>query len=88
MREKYESLSLTSLRDIAKAREIQYGINSIIKVLLTYGNNLNIVQNLKSAFSIMGYDMGVCEYPTLPYDKEQIQGLKSALENAGYVFEA
>ena len=71
---------------MAKAREIQYGINSIIKVLLTYGNNLNIVQNLKAAFSLMGYDMGVCEYPTLPYDKQQMQGLREALEKAGYVF--
>ena len=74
--------------DIAKAREIQYGINSIIKVLLTYGNNMNIVQNLKSAFGIMGFDMGVCQYPTLPYNKEETEGLKVALEKAGYVFEA
>ena len=43
---------------------------------------------LKATFGIMGFDMGVCEYPTLPYDKEQTAGLKDALEKAGYVFEA
>jgi len=89
MPEKYVALyDAFNSGNIAKAREIQYEINSIIKVLLTYGNNMNIVQNLKSAFSIMGFDMGVCEYPTLPYDKEQTLGLKAALEKAGYVFEA
>ncbi len=48
--------------DIDRAREIQYGINRIIRVILEFGS-AETLANVKDAVRLMGFDTGVCAYP-------------------------
>ncbi|MCQ2445988.1 MAG: dihydrodipicolinate synthase family protein [Clostridia bacterium] len=69
--------------DVVKAREIQYGINKIIYVILSHGKG-NLVKSLKGTLTLMGYDAGDAAYPASQMDKADLAALKADLIAAGF----
>lgn len=68
--------------EIDRAREIQYGINRVIRVLLEYRGE-GALLNGKMALRLMGFDMGACAFPMTDYGREEMDGLAAALREAG-----
>lgn len=68
--------------DIIGARNKQYEINRIIKVLLDY----RCVDAIKEVFNIMGFEAGCTACPSRPMSKEESAQMRKDLEQAGYRF--
>ena len=71
--------------DLQKAREIQYGINRVIRVLIRHGKG-NVVKTVKEALLLMGFDSGYAASPARPFGPEERDALKKDLEEAGFDF--
>jgi dihydrodipicolinate synthase/N-acetylneuraminate lyase len=61
---------------------MQTEINKIVDVLIKY----SVINAVKCALTLKGFDSGNAAYPSRIYTKEQISALKSDLEKAGYRF--
>jgi N-acetylneuraminate lyase len=69
-------------KDITGAQKMQTEINKIVDVLIKY----SVINAVKCALTLKGFDSGNAAYPSRIYTKEQISALKSDLEKAGYRF--
>lgn len=69
--------------DVDKAREIQYGINKIIHVLI---KDKRTIGAIKAAFELMDIDAGACAFPCKAFSPEEKAALKKELIHAGYEF--
>jgi N-acetylneuraminate lyase len=69
-------------KDIKGAQKMQTEINKIVDVLIKYG----VINAVKCALTLKGFESGNAAYPSRVYTKEQISSLKSDLEKAGYKF--
>ena len=69
--------------DVVRAREIQYGINKVIHVILSRGKG-NLIKSLKGTLTLMGIDVGDAAYPAAHNDKEELSALKADLIAAGF----
>ncbi|MBO4406308.1 MAG: dihydrodipicolinate synthase family protein, partial [Clostridia bacterium] len=72
--------------DLARAREIQYGINRVIRVLLRYGRG-NAVKTVKEALALMGLPAGFAASPAAPLDEETRDSFRKDLIAAGLSLE-
>ena len=68
--------------DIDRAREIQFGINRVIRVILEFGSGA-VLANVKDAVRLMGFDAGVCAYPMACADAAGLAEMKRRLIEAG-----
>lgn len=68
--------------DLEKAREIQFGINRVIRVILEFGSGA-VLANVKDAVRLMGFDAGVCAYPMACADAAGLAEMKRRLIEAG-----
>ncbi len=68
--------------DLRKAREIQYGINRVIRVLIRHGKG-NVVKTVKETLLLMGFDAGYAAAPAAPFDPARRDALKKDLIEAG-----
>lgn len=69
--------------DMEEARRIQFAINRVIRVLLDFGGGSTVIRNIKAAMNAMGFDAGVCAYPTLSLNGEETAALVKQLKAAG-----
>ena len=69
--------------ELEKARQIQYEINKIIRVLLEFGGGFVVGKNLKEALNVMGFDMGKCVFPASGFTAEESAQLIAKLTAAG-----
>ena len=69
--------------DTRRAREIQYGINRVVDVLLKHGEG-NAVKSTKAALRLMGFDAGDAAYPARRTDAAALASLKADLIAAGF----
>lgn len=69
--------------NIDSAREYQYRINKVISVLLKYGVN-GVINSIKCAFEMMGYDMGYAAFPAKHYTQVEKDSFKSELKASGF----
>jgi len=67
---------------MADAKEIQYSVNRVIRVLLEYRGQ-GALCNGKMALRLMGFDVGECAFPMANYGKEEMDGLAAELRAAG-----
>lgn len=72
--------------NITAAQEYQYKIDRVISVLLKHGTN-GVINSIKCALEMMGYDIGYAAFPTKRYTQEEKDRLKIDLEAAGFAFE-
>ena len=71
--------------EIDRAREIQWSINRIIRVLLEFGDGIACIKNVKSVLSVMlDCDMGDCAFPAAHLDAEAQKTLLRQLHDAGW----
>jgi len=68
--------------DLNKAREIQYGINRVIRVLLKYGQG-NVIKSVKEALQMMGFDIGYAAAPAAAFTPEYRETFRTELLKAG-----
>jgi len=68
--------------DLDKAREIQYGINRVIRVLLKYGQG-NVIKTVKEALLMMGFDIGYAASPAATFSPAYREAFKADLIKAG-----
>ena len=71
--------------DIAKAQQLQYQANKVIKVLLDFAEG-SVVKPVKELLRINGIDAGYDVYPADEYTPERTKALTEALKRAGYEF--
>jgi len=69
--------------NIDAARADQYKINKVITVLLKYGVN-GVINSIKCAFEMMGYDMGYAAFPANRFTQAEMESFKSDLLTSGY----
>ena len=68
--------------DIKSAREIQFGINRIIRVILEFRGGKTLA-NVKDAIRLMGFNAGECAFPMACADAAELADLKTKLIAAG-----
>lgn len=68
--------------DMDHARDMQYRINRVIRVLLRYG----VTGSIKETFRMMGIEAGVAAFPGKRFSGEAAGELKRELDAAGYRF--
>ena len=66
--------------DIEGARDIQYGINAVISVILKYG----CIPAVKQIMTLMGFDVGNIAYPGKCFSAEETGMLVKDLKDAGF----
>lgn len=70
--------------NIDRAKQIQYDINKVIRVLLEFGAGNTVIKNLKTALSVkLDCDMGCCAFPCVPLSEEEKRKLFQSLSQAG-----
>lgn len=68
--------------DTERAREIQFGINRVIRVILEFGSGA-VLANVKDALKLMGFGVGECAYPMACADAAGLAEMKKQLIAAG-----
>jgi Dihydrodipicolinate synthase/N-acetylneuraminate lyase len=69
--------------DITGAQKVQFKINKLIQVLLKYG----VLNGIKDALEMLGYDVGYCTYPMKRFTTAEQESFREQLKEIRYVEE-
>jgi len=85
MPERFAALYNTFMSgDFEAARQTQFGINRIIRVILKYG----VLRSVKQSLCMMGFDAGEPVWPGRGLAPEEAAAFRGEMEAAGFRFEA